>query len=66
MTFFTPGAAEKSDCGTASTSAMKRRCKRRYRVRPAVLQDPFVDSFWYALAVGGVLAVGNVFYALVA
>jgi hypothetical protein len=24
-----------------------------------------VDHFWYALAVGGVLAVGHVFYALV-
>jgi hypothetical protein len=29
------------------------------------MQDRAVDSFWYALAVGGVLAVGNVFYALV-
>jgi hypothetical protein len=24
-----------------------------------------VDHFWYALALGGVLAVGNVFYSLV-
>jgi len=24
-----------------------------------------VDHFWYALALGGVLAVGNVFYVLV-
>jgi hypothetical protein len=66
VTFVTPGAAMPGDCRTASTSAMKRCCKCRYRLHSETLQDPVVDSFWYALAVGGVLAVGNVFYALVA
>ncbi len=27
--------------------------------------SPRMDHFWYALAVGAVLAVGNVFYSMV-